>query len=133
MKYLKLSSLLAFLLAFLPLLAFGAEQHKKITLLEDVQVNEQTLKPGDYQLRFDDSTPNTQVKFVRSGKTVATVPAQVEHQKKQVKSEDFEFNNANGQHSLDRVFVNNDEALVFSSNGTPNASSSSQNPNPPSQ
>ncbi len=133
MKYLKLSSLLALLLVFLPLLAFGAEQHKNITLLQDLQVNGQKLKPGDYQLRYDDSTPNTQVKFVRYGKIVATAPAQVEHQKKEVKAEDFEFNNSNGQHSLDRIFVKSDEALVFSDNGSQNASSSSQSNTPPSQ
>lgn len=132
-KYLKISSVLALLLAFLPLLAFGAEQHKNISLLEGVQVNGQKLKPGSYQLRFDDANPNTQVQFVRYGKTVMTAPAQVEHQKKQVKDEDYEFNNNNGQHNLDRVYVNSDEALVFSDNGSPSASASSQNANPPSQ
>ncbi len=125
MKYLKISSALALLLAFIPLLALAAEQHKNITLLEDAQVNGQKLKPGDYQLRFDDSNSNTQVKFVRYGKTVMTVPAQVEHQKKEVKAGNFEFNNNNGQHNLDRIFVKGDEALVFSNAGESNASNSS--------
>jgi len=132
MKYLTIASVLTLLVAFLPLLAFGAEQHKNLTLTEKVQVNGQTLKPGDYQLRFDDSTPNTQVKFVRYGKTVVTAPAQVEHQQKQFQSEDLEFNDVNGQRNLDRVYIGSNEDLVFSNAGQ-NASTPSRNSNPPSQ
>lgn len=118
---------------FLPLLAFGAERHKNISILEDAQVNGQTLKPGDYQLRFDDASPNTQVKFVRYGKTVLTAPARVEHQQKQVKSENYVFNDAHGQHNLAQIFVSKDEALVFSNTGIPNSASPTEGNNNPSQ
>jgi len=123
--------ILAVLLAFLPLLATASVQHKKLTLDQKAEVGHQPLTPGSYTLKFDNSSTNPQVQFVRDGKTVATVPAQIQH-KPNVTQAQFEINTRNGHNKLDRIFVAKNEELVFGSAAT-HTGSTAQKATPPSQ
>ncbi len=124
------SCILALLLAFLPLLAMASEQHKHVTLDQKAEVGNQQLTPGQYTVKFDDSSKNPQVQFVRDGKTVATVPAEIQH-KANVDRAQFEFNTSNGQNRLDSLFLSDNEELVFSPGAT--QTSTNQNTTSPTQ
>lgn len=106
--------ILAALVAFLPVFASASVQHKKVTLYQKAEVGHQQLTPGSYTVKFDNSSSNPKVQFVRDGKTVATVPAEIQHQPN-VSQAQFEMNTANGHNRLDRIFVGSKEELVFGS------------------
>lgn len=114
MKYLRISSALAVLLFFLPLLAMAAEQHKSVTLDVKTTVGNQQLKPGDYTLKWDDSKDTTNVDIQQNGKTMVTVPAHIVH-KQNPDNATFETNTSNGQNRIDRVYTAN-EVLVLGDN-----------------
>jgi len=132
MRHFRTTWILALVLAFLPLLAFGAEQHKSFTLDQKAEIGNHQLKPGQYTLKFDDSSNQTNVLFQRDGKTVASAPAQVMH-KKNTDNAQYEINTANGN-QLNRVWVNSHEELAFGDQGMQkNGLNSSQNATPPAQ
>lgn len=61
--------------------AFAGVMNKgTLHLKESVNVQGQTLKPGDYKVEWNGNGPNTEVKLVQGKNTVATFPAQVEKQ-----------------------------------------------------
>ena len=131
MRHFRTTSLLALLLVFLPVFAFGTQQKKSLDLDRQATVGTQDLKPGHYTLKFDDSAPQTNVEFQLDGKTVATVPAQV----KQVNNNNnaaFEFDTAGGQYKLDRVYVGHSKELLLD-NAQASNSSNQQTSTPPSQ
>jgi hypothetical protein len=117
---------IALLLLLLPTLTFAAEQHKSVSFGQTAVVGNQSLKPGDYTLKFDDSQNTTSVTFQQNGKTVATAPAQVVRASNP-NNASYEVNTASGQAQLRRVYLSK-EQLVFGddnqdggSNGTPPA------------
>lgn len=130
MKHLGTTWILALLLALVPLLAFGSEQHKSLNLTEKATVGTQQLKPGQYTVRFDDSKSQTKVEFQQDGKTIATAPATVKHATN-MPNATYEMNTANGQDKLDRIYVGKNEALVFGNAGQ--ASSPNQSSTPPTR
>ena len=100
-------------LAILPVSAFASQKSKSIDLDQKAQIAGKQLKPGNYKLKWDDSTTNakTNVTFSHNGDVVATVPARIVHQKDTTNAE-FEFNDSNGVKKLDRVYFNK-EVLEF--------------------
>lgn len=128
MKCLKLGWILALVLAILPLSAFAAssstdhQQSKTINLDEKAQVAGTQLKPGDYKLTWDENQgDSTNVSFQQGKRTVATVPARIVHVKK-APDVNFEFNTANGENALDRVYLSH-EILEFGRSGMKNNNS----------
>lgn len=103
---------LAAFVACLPLLAMASVQHKKVTLAHQAEVGNQQLAPGSYTVKFDNSSTNPKVQFIQNGKTVATVPAQIQHNPNVAQAQ-FEINTRNGHDRLDRIFVGKNEELVF--------------------
>jgi len=128
MKHLRPTSALAVLLLFLPAVALAAEQHKSVTLDQSTMIGNQQLKPGDYTLKWDDSTDTTRVNVEHNGKSVATVPARIVR-KSNPDNATFETNTANGQNTIDRVYTAK-ERLEF---GDTSANSSSPTGTPPTK
>jgi hypothetical protein len=129
MKHLRTACLLSLLLAFLPLLSFGAEQHKTITIDQKAMIGNQQLKPGRYTLRFDDSKDMTNVDFQQYGKTIATQSAKIVHQSSP-NNATYELNTASGKNELDRVYLPN-EQLVFGNNSQASSATTSKTTTPP--
>lgn len=109
---LKISCTLALLLAFLPVFASAAERHKNVTLGQKAVVAGQELKPGSYVVKYDDASQNSQVKFVLDGRTVATVPAQLQHDPNSTGAT-YKLDNSNGQNNISRIYVGASDELVF--------------------
>ncbi len=108
----KTSCILALLLAFLPVFASAAERHKSVTLGQKAVVGSQELQPGSYVVKYDDANSSSQVKFILDGKTVATVPAQLQHDPNATGAT-YVFDNSNGQNRISRLYVGTNAELVF--------------------
>ena len=78
------------------------------------------LKAGEYKVEWNGSGPNVQVAFFEHGKQVATTPATLKTNDKQVTQDDFEINttasNVNVLREID--FGRQEQALVFPKVGT---------------
>ena len=91
MKYLKYSALVS---AFALLTSLGAlardsaNAKHSLTLADPVQVGNAQLQPGDYKVEWQGTGPSVQVNFVQHGKTVATVPATLQTNDKDVVQDD---------------------------------------------
>jgi hypothetical protein len=73
-----MKTLMLFLLFAFAASAFASDAGKGSFQISDpVQVNGTTLPAGDYTARWAGNGPDVQVSIVRSGKTVATVPAKL--------------------------------------------------------
>ncbi len=112
MRTFKISCTLALLLAFLPVFASAAERQKTVNFGQKAVVGNQELKPGRYVVKYDDAGQNSQVKFVLDGKTVATVPAQLQRDSS-ASGATYKFTSAAGQNRLDRIYVEHNQELVF--------------------
>lgn len=75
---LSMKILMLFVLVAFSASAFASDGGKGSFQISDpVQVNGTTLPAGDYTAKWEGSGPEVQVSIVRSGKTVATVPAKL--------------------------------------------------------
>jgi len=108
----KTSCVLALLLSFLPVFASAAERHKNFKLGQKAIVGGQELQAGSYVVKYDDANQNSQVKFVLDGKTVATVPAQLQNEANKTGAS-YTFDNSDGQNRISRVYVSANQELVF--------------------
>jgi len=54
----------------------GKVEKKMITFTDDVMVNGTLVKPGEYEVKFDDST--NELSIIKNGKVIAKTPAHVE-------------------------------------------------------
>jgi hypothetical protein len=121
MKYLKYSALVS---AFALLTSLGAlardsaNAKHSLTLADPVQVGNAQLQPGDYKVEWQGTGPSVQVNFVQHGKTVATVPATLQTNDKDVVQDDV-ITDANGTpKALKEIdFGRQKEALVFTQPG----------------
>jgi len=82
LNYLVLLSALA-LLSPLHALARDKDQHS-VNIPESVQIGSTTLTPGSYKVEWQGAGPAVQVEFLRYGKTVATAPATLKTNDKEV-------------------------------------------------
>ena len=75
---LSIKTMMLFLLLAFGASAFAADGGKgNFQISDPVQVNGTTLPAGEYTAKWEGSGPDVQVSIVRSGKTVATVPAKL--------------------------------------------------------
>ncbi len=75
---LSMKTLMLFLLLAFGASAFASDAGKgNFQISDPVQVNGTTLPAGDYTAKWQGSGPDVQVSIVRSGKTVATIPAKL--------------------------------------------------------
>jgi hypothetical protein len=72
-------SLKGLLLGLALLLAVSAFASNKgsVSLSDSVIVGNQTLKPGDYSVKWDGNGPNVQLSIMKGSKVVATAPARL--------------------------------------------------------
>lgn len=69
---------LAFLLLPVTSVFAGTDTHKgSLSIGSNVQVADKELPAGDYTVKWNGAGPTAEVNFIREGKVVATVPAQV--------------------------------------------------------
>jgi len=54
----------------------GKTEKKSVTITEDVTINGTVLKPGDYQVKFDESAG--ELSILKGGKVKANVPAHLQ-------------------------------------------------------
>jgi len=119
LKLTRISFLLALLLAFVPVVALAAQQESKtFTLDQKAMVGSQQLKPGDYKVKWDDSSDSTTVTFYKNNKEVASAPAHIVRRKNS-NYDSYELNTTNGN-QIDRIYEAN-EVLEFG-NSTASAS-----------
>jgi hypothetical protein len=117
MRCVRYLALLAAAVLTLPvaMLAQDAYQHN-VLISDSVLVNGVHLNPGTYKLEWNQAGPQVQVTFVRHGKQVATVPATLKKNDKQITQDDFQTSeSSSNQEILNEIdFGRQNEALVFS-------------------
>ncbi|HWG50907.1 MAG TPA: hypothetical protein VN669_14500 [Candidatus Acidoferrales bacterium] len=75
---LSMKTVMLFLLFAFAASAFASDGGKgNFQISDPVQVNGTTLPAGSYTAKWEGSGPDVQVSIVRSGKTIATVPAKL--------------------------------------------------------
>lgn len=134
MKFLRIGLICALVMAFVPVFASAQQESKSFKLDQKVIVGNQQLKPGHYQLKWDDASSNPTVTFYRDNKEVASAPAHLVHQKN-VGHDNYEINTATGQNKLDRIYMA-DTVLDFGGaqqSSAVGSQSGSQSATPPSQ
>jgi hypothetical protein len=77
MKITNLSKSLLLGAALLLTTSVFAASKGSLQLMDSITVNGQSLKPGDYNLKWDGTGANVQLSILRGSKVVATTPAQV--------------------------------------------------------
>jgi hypothetical protein len=103
----------AVLMAPFALRAVEVNQHS-VLISEPVIVDGVHLNPGTYKIEWNQPGPNVQVTFERHGKAVATVPATVETNDRQVTQDDFvSRKTADGRILSEIDFSKHKEALMF--------------------
>ncbi len=117
MKHLAIATTFA-MLSPLSMLARDKNAHS-FTLDDSVTVGSSRLKPGDYKVEWQVAGPAVQVDFLRNGKTVATVPATLQTNDKQVTQDDVVVDRTKPNHeTLTEIdFAHQKEALIFTQNG----------------
>lgn len=114
----------ALLLTTLPIAALAGDMQKKdLKLSKQVQVNGTSLKPGNYQLKWEKSnTGQTQVAFYQNGSQVVTAPARIV-QKENSNNAQLELDTATSEPTLKRVYTSK-EVLEFGNAGAQSSSGS---------
>lgn len=114
LKYLALTGMLTMLLPVASM-ASAKQQKKNVAIADQVQVAGKTLKPGTYQIEWQNNGPNTQVNFMQYGKTVVTAPARVAQlQQKAPYDAVIENTRKNGTKTISEIEWNNQrQALKF--------------------
>ncbi|MGH9497713.1 MAG: hypothetical protein ACRD3L_01080 [Terriglobales bacterium] len=110
------TALLSTLILLFPLgaLARSKNQHP-VDILDPVQVGTTQLKPGDYQVEWQESGPQVRVSFVRDGRIVATVPGTLKTNDAQVTQDDIVTDTTTGNKKVLKEidFSHAKEALLF--------------------
>jgi len=112
LRQIKTSCTFALLLAFLTVSASAAERQKTVNFGQKAVVGDQELQPGHYVVKYDDSGQSSQVKFIREGKTVATVTAQLQHDSTSSGAA-YKLRTAGGQNRIDRIYLEHNQELLF--------------------
>lgn len=114
LRYLTFLSILA-MLSPLGVFARNNNQHS-VDIPSTVQVGGTQLDPGHYKVEWQGAGPDTQVTFLKNGKTVATVPAMLKKNDSQVTQDDIVTDSTNK--TLTEIDFHHDrEALVFQQSG----------------
>ena len=115
MKVRNYMALLSILAVMAPLSAFARDKNQhSVAILEAVQVGGKQLDPGIYKVVWQGTGPAVQVTFLRSGKTVATVPGTLKTNDSQV-TQDAILTDSSNKTLSEIDFGRDKEALVFES------------------
>lgn len=117
MKHLKSLTLLSLVAVLSPLSVFGRDKNQhSVDIPTAIQVGGTQLKPGNYKVTWQGTGADTQVTFVRDGKTIATVPATLKTNDGQVTQDQIVTDSKNN--TLSEIdFRRDKEALVFQQSG----------------
>lgn len=119
MKYALNAALFSMLLFLLPAFALATDSmSRSVNIPTAVVVHGQHLRAGHYKVEWQGSGPRVEVSFMRSGKTVATVPAMLRMNDNEAKQDDIEtLQSASNQNVLKEIdFGHHKEALTFDMN-----------------
>ncbi|HZR55480.1 MAG TPA: hypothetical protein VFA74_01285 [Terriglobales bacterium] len=104
MKITNLSKSLVLGMALLLTTSVFAANKGSLQVMDTVTVNGQSLKAGDYNLKWDGTGTNVQLSILKGGKVVATTPAQVVNlQSSPNNSAAVLKNNPDGSRSLSEI------------------------------
>jgi hypothetical protein len=120
MKNVKSVALLSAVALLFTLSAFARDKNQhSINVFDSVKVGGTRLKPGDYKVEWQGSGPAVQVTFSQDGKTVATAPATLQTNDKQVTQDDIiiDTTSAHTNTLKELDFSHQKEALIFSQGG----------------
>jgi len=120
MKHPKVLALLSTLALLFPFCAFGRDKNQhSVNIGDTVRVGSTQLKPGNYKVEWQGTGPAVQVRFLKDGKTVATAPATLQSNDKQVTQDDVvvDRTSANTKALEEIDFAHQKEALVFAQGG----------------
>src|ERR1041385_6792015 len=94
-------------------------EKKMITFTENVMVNGTLVKPGDYEVKFDDST--NELSILKNGKVIAKTPAHTEARSEKAKNTALRTMDKGGNPELIGVsFVGSDRDVIVGANGSNN-------------
>jgi hypothetical protein len=113
-------AILATLGLLIPIAAFAADKTtRSVTINDSVTVGSTHLTPGHYKLEWEGNGPSIQVNFVRNGKTVATAPAKLQTNDKQVNQDDVIVDRTTAHNKVLKEvdFSHQKEALTFGQSG----------------
>lgn len=97
----------------------GKVDKKMITLVDEVMVNGTLVKPGDYEVKFDEGT--NELSILKNGKVVAKTPAHVEARSEKAKNTALRTMDKNGSPELIGVtFGGSDRDVVVGASGSTN-------------
>lgn len=115
LRYLALAGMLTMVLPLASLASTNKEQKKNVAVEDQVVLAGKTLKPGHYQVEWQDNGPAVQVKFMQAGKTVLTAPAKVAQlNQKPPYDAVVESTKKNGQKTISEIEWSSErEALMF--------------------
>jgi hypothetical protein len=120
MKQIRFTVLLSMiaLMSTVSALARDKNQHS-VEISESVQVGGTQLKPGSYQVEWQGTGPEVQVKFVRDGKTIATAPGTLKANDAHVIQDDVVTDTISADTKMLKEidFDHNKESLVFEQSG----------------
>ena len=97
----------------------GKVEKKMITFTDDVMVNGTLVKPGDYEVKFDEGT--NELSILKNGKVVAKTPAHVEARSEKAKNTALRTMDKGGNPELIGVtFGGSDRDVVVGASGSTN-------------
>jgi len=121
MKTIEYLVLLLAAVLLLPLATLASDNNQRtVDIADPVQVGNVHLKAGTYKVEWNLPGPKVEVTFLHHGKEVATAPATVKTQDRQITQDDFETHkNSANVNVLDEIdFAHGHDALVFTNHGT---------------
>ena len=97
----------------------GKVDKKMITFTDEVMVNGTLVKPGDYEVKFDEGT--NELSILKNGKVVAKTPAHVEARSEKAKNTALRTMDKGGNPELIGVtFGGSDRDVVVGASGSTN-------------
>ena len=97
----------------------GKVDKKMITLVDELMVNGTLVKPGDYEVKFDEGT--NELSILKNGKVVAKTPAHVEARSEKAKNTALRTMDKGGNPELIGVtFGGSDRDVVVGASGSTN-------------
>jgi len=97
----------------------GKVDKKMITFTDDVMVNGTLVKPGDYEVKFDEG--KNELSIIKNGKVVARTPAHVEARSEKAKNTALRTMDKGGNPELISVtFGGSDRDVVVGASGSTN-------------
>jgi hypothetical protein len=120
MKHVNLLALLSTLALLFPYSALARDKNQhSVDIGDTVRVGSTQLKPGSYKIEWQGTGSTVQVRFLKDGKTVATAPATLRTNDKQLTQDDVLVDEkSSNTKTLDEIdFSHQKEALVFAQGG----------------